>query len=99
VTGGGRWPVVDGELCEDREAVDVVAHLCTMDDSFPLGLHHNTGRLTSFKVGGIDDDWLIGDGRCGEAEVWERGSGKGAAGRGKSNGLCPLDDASRRIRW
>jgi hypothetical protein len=39
-----------------------------MADSFPLGRHHGMRRWTSFEVGGIMDDWLIGDGRRDEAE-------------------------------
>jgi hypothetical protein len=37
VTGGGRWPAVNGELLKDREAVGVVAPPFATTDGFPLG--------------------------------------------------------------
>jgi hypothetical protein len=51
----------DGELHGDREVVGVVAPPCAMAHDFPLGRHHGMRRWTSFEIGGIINDWLVGD--------------------------------------
>jgi hypothetical protein len=82
VTGGGCWPTVNGELLRDSEAVSTLAPPCATADDFPPGRHHGMRRWTSFEVGGINDDWLIGDGRrdeadrCGSMEVAEELQGE-----------------------